>query len=121
MTPFGSPVVPDVYMITARSSGFGGAAGTSDFIPSVISLPISSLWTPAFSRAFSPASITAAAFGSAERQGSGMKITFLRCFICERSFLIAPATLPISFASSTISGAFVCAQPWSTPSSPSVA
>ena len=50
-----------------------------------------------------------------------MKITFLRCFICERSFLIAPATFPISFASSTISGAFVCAQPWSTPSSPSVA
>ena len=29
----GSPVVPLVYMMVQRSSGFGGAAGAGDFLP----------------------------------------------------------------------------------------
>ena len=33
MTPLGGPVVPEVYMMQARSSGLGGTGSTGFFFP----------------------------------------------------------------------------------------
>ena len=116
MTPLGMPVVPDVYMITAWSSGrrhvrqrlsrarLGHRVDLATLTPALVSVSVAAL-------------IKAAALGSAFLTGSGMYTTAVHVFI--PLFLIADATTLSSLASA-ISLAW-SATPRMRPSSPSVA
>jgi len=72
ITPFGRPVVPEVYMMTATSSALGGAAGRGWASPLAWSASKVTTLTPAFSSASRAAAMAAAATGSGFCTGSAM-------------------------------------------------
>mmetsp|Transcript_8060 Transcript_8060/g.20748 ORF Transcript_8060/g.20748 Transcript_8060/m.20748 type:complete len:236 (-) Transcript_8060:37-744(-) len=106
-TPLGSPVVPEVYMITAMSSAVTFAGSTGAASPSSRHSSIERTETPHL-----------ASFSMSLAEMSALMVTtYLSSGHCDA----AAASTGSSFASATTAVAFVWLMPCTTPSSPRVA
>ena len=106
-TPFGGPVVPDVYMSTATSSLPAGAGSTGLCVPLSSSAERVRTRTPASLSSASIAWSTSSRIETTVLSMGHFFATFARTFK--------------SFASATTMAASVWLRPWMAPSSPSVA